>query len=183
MLTIIHGSHRHGHCWDVANALKKELENHNIELEIIDLSTSNINFCCGDQVCQSGECIYLQDDFSERISNKILNSEGIFIITPTYFNMPPAKLKSFIDRTNALLPFFEKTDNKPLFGAYVCGEADDESVNNHLSLLIDYAAIMGWENKESLNITELITDDTIVDGNKVKAIAEVIIEDLLLKGK
>lgn len=183
MITIIHGSHRHGYSWNIVCALKAELNRYNVEITTIDLSSANINFCCGTQVCQESECLYKQDDFSKHIKNQLINAKGIFIITPTYFNMPPAKLKNFIDRTNALLPLFENMKSHPFFGACVYGEADDESIACNLNLLIEYADIMGWNNIKTLNITKCLTDTAEIDYEKIKNIANLIYRELRSEDK
>lgn len=183
MFTIIHGSHRHGYSWDFSCALRAQLNVHNIEVALIDLSNSNINFCCGSQVCQETDCVYNQDDFSKYFKDLIINANGIYIITPTYFNMPPAKLKNFIDRTNALLPILESAENRPFFGAYVCGEADDESINCNLNLLKEYAAIMGWSNIEQLNMTECITDTSEITCEVIETISDLIYKELQMRGE
>lgn len=47
MFTIIHGSHRHGYCWDIVCALCAQLNVNYIDVTIIDLSVANIDYCCG----------------------------------------------------------------------------------------------------------------------------------------
>ena len=183
MFTIIHGGHRHGYSWEFACVLRTQLNAYDIEITMIDLSVANIDYCCGTQECQETECVYKQDDFSASFKDQIINSDGIFIITPTYFNMPPAKLKNFIDRTNALLPIFENTEKHMLFGAYVCGEADAESINCNLGLLKEYAAIMGWKNVEQLNIAECLAEATNINSETIKAIADLIYKELQTKGE
>lgn len=183
MFTIIHGSHRHGYSWEIACALRTQLNVHHIEVMTIDLSDANIDYCCGSQNCQENECVYKHDDFSVSFKNQIIDTDGIFIITPTYFNMPPAKLKNFIDRTNALLPILENTEKHTFFGAYVCGEADEESINCNLNLLKEYAAIMGWKNVEQLNVVECLTDATKINYKIIKSIADLIYKELQTKGE
>lgn len=181
MVTIIHGSHRHGRSWEITQALCAQLNSCNIDIALIDLSVANIEYCCGSQVCQETECINKQDEFSNKYREMIISSDGIFIITPTYFNMPTAKLKNFIDRSNALLPFFENASKKPFFGSYVCGEADSESIKCNLDLLKEYATIMGWENIEQLNFVENIANISKVDYNKIKYVANLITNKLQSK--
>lgn len=96
--------------------------------------------------------------------------------------MPPAKLKNFIDRTNALIPILENTEKHTFFGAYVCGEADEESISCNLGLLKEYAAIMGWKNVEQLNVVECLNDATKINSQAIKAIADLIYKELQMKG-
>ena len=135
MITIIHGSHRHGIHWEIVTILKEYLEARDNEVRIIDLSEMEFNACCGTQVCQEGDCIYRDDQLSAVFESTVLPTDVIYIVTPTYFNMPPAKLKSFIDRTNALLPILEESNRTVYFGAWVSGEADMESIQTNSKLL------------------------------------------------
>lgn len=173
MFIIIHGSHRHGYHWDVTNLLKDKLVDYNINVDIIDLSNTEFNYCCGNQVCQDSQCIY-EDEFIIKYKNKILEADGIYIVTPTYFNMPPAKLKNFIDRTNALLPIFEERNFRPIFGLWVSGEADLDSIKCNVNLLKDYAEIMGWHNIEEICNSVYIADNQEIDKEKIKYIADFI---------
>ena len=174
MFTIIHGSHRHGYHWKVTELLKEALETIGVKVNVIDLSQIEFEYCCGDQVCQTDDCLYKEDNLSILLKKFILPARGIYIVSPTYFNMPPAKLKSFIDRTNALLPAIEKKPMNTIFGAWVSGEADQESVGCHSKLLCDYAEIMGWKVIEESNEELWLSDNKEIDGNRIKEIANII---------
>lgn len=177
MFLIIHASHRHGYHWVVAKQLERELMTHQIEVEVVDLSSIFIDYCCGTQICQETDCIY-NDQFTKEIRQLLLNTSGVYVITPTYFNMPPAKLKNFIDRTNAILPTMEKKENPPFFGAWVSGEADMGSINCNLQLLHDYADIMCWQRIDRLDHTVLLEENTVVDNSRICEIANCVCEIL-----
>lgn len=174
MITIIHGSHRHGIHWEIVNALNKQLNVFNNDVKIIDLSALSFSKCCGNQVCQEGECIYKDDQLSSAFESIILCSDVIYIVTPTYFNMPPAKLKSFIDRTNALLPFFSEANKKVFFGAWVGGEADLESIRTNSNLLREYASIMGWIPLNELFRNCLIQENYSIDNKQIVELSDAI---------
>ena len=132
------------------------------------------NACCGTQVCQEGDCIYKDDQLSAVFESTVLPADVIYIITPTYFNMPPAKLKSFIDRTNALLPILEESNRTVYFGAWVSGEADMESIQTNSKLLQEYASIMGWELSENICKCTLLGEGIGIDSNDIIEIAQSI---------
>lgn len=174
MITLIHGGHRHGTHWEVLKLLKTQLELLGEDIHIIDLSDLAFNACCGDQICQQEQCIYKGDQLYKELFDFVLPSDVIYIITPTYFNMPPAKLKSFIDRTNALLPIIEERDKHVVFGAWVSGEADVESVTTNFSLLKEYATIMGWTPCDDICNCTVITDEYTVQANQIVDVANKI---------
>lgn len=176
MITLIHGGHRHGTHWEVLQLLKKELEALGKDVHVIDLTNLQFYECCGDQVCQIGDCLYKNDALYKEFEASLLPADVIYIITPTYFNMPPAKLKSFIDRTNALLPVLEGREKAVHFGTWVSGEADLESISCNSRLLSDYASIMGWIPCEDITHCALISDDYELDAAFIKKIAHAISE-------
>lgn len=171
MITIIHGSHRHGIHWEIVTILKEYLEAHDNDVRIIDLSEMEFNVCCGTQVCQEGDCIYTDDQLSAVFESTVLPADVIYIVTPTYFNMPPAKLKSFIDRTNALLPILEESNRTVYFGAWVSGEADMESIQTNSKLLKEYASIMGWVLEEDICKCTLLGEGFGIDTNELVNLA------------
>ncbi len=173
MITIIHGSHRHGIHWRVTSMLAGYLKEQGDDVKIIDLSDMDFEFCCGVQVCQDGECTYKEDTLSKIFKEGILKADCIYIVTPTYFNMPPAKLKNFIDRSNALLPVFEEKATHPLFGTWVSGEADMESIGNNSRLLHDYAEIMGWKPCDEIK-QEVLLGNTELDEKRILEIAKTL---------
>lgn len=171
MIAIIHGSHRHGIHWKVTSLLAERLKEQGDETKIIDLSEIDFEYCCGVQVCQDGECIYKEDILSKIFSEVILQADCIYIVTPTYFNMPPAKLKNFIDRSNALLPILEQKSKHTLFGAWVSGEADLKSIGNNIRLLNDYAEIMGWKPCDKI-MQETLLENTCLDESRIQEISK-----------
>lgn len=179
MFIIIHGSHRHGYHWSIVEHLKENLVTLGLDVEIIDLSILRFEYCCGEQVCQEGECIYKDDDFSKIFKKLLFQADGVYIVTPTYFNMPTAKLKNFIDRTNALLPALENQEKGLLFGAWVSGEADLESIECNRKLLESYAEVMGWKLLDEINETVLLEENSEIKEDRIQKIAEIIHKSLI----
>lgn len=178
MFIIIHGSHRHGYHWCVVEHLKKNLVKLGLDVKVIDLSILRFEYCCGEQECQEGECIYKDDDFSI-LRKFLLQADGVYIVTPTYFNMPTAKLKNFIDRTNALLPELENRINRTIFGTWVSGEADLESIECNRKLLESYAEVMGWKLIDEINETVFLEEYRELNEDRIQKIAEKIYKNLM----
>lgn len=182
MVTIIHASHRHSYSWQVAKAICDSLKKLNVAVDIIDLVEEDIRYCCGEQACQNGECIY-KDDFTSHLYNPLLNSECVYIVSPTYFDMPPARLKNMMDRSNAILPHIDE-NQKRYFGAWVCGETEDNSIGNNLNLLINFAEICGMQPVSNLMIKEINEQEESgkISFDKTLKIAELI-KDLLISNE
>lgn len=71
------------------------------EAELYDLCTENIEAClvCGDGwgSCRSdGVCVI--EDNMETLKNKIVESDGFFLITPVYWGQQSERMKYFCDR-------------------------------------------------------------------------------------
>ena len=67
--------------------------------KILKLSDFNIKPCNACWACVSkGECV-INDDMSARIIPLLLESDGIILGSPVFFNSVSAQLKAFIDRT------------------------------------------------------------------------------------
>ncbi|MCL2499293.1 MAG: flavodoxin family protein [Defluviitaleaceae bacterium] len=111
MITIIHGGHRNGLSHDAAETFKKILNEKGIETRLINLREHTFAYCCGNQPCQeSGNCIH-DDVMTNDFIPLITKSKAVAYFTPTYFNMPPAILKNFIDRCNLLLTVENKVSS------------------------------------------------------------------------
>ncbi|WHE06497.1 flavodoxin family protein [Thermoanaerobacterium thermosaccharolyticum] len=67
--------------------------------ELIRLSDYNIKYCNSCWVCQKTGICPVKDDMNEKLIPMILESDGIVLGTPVYFNNVSAQLKTFIDRT------------------------------------------------------------------------------------
>jgi len=139
MITIIHGGHRDGLCYNAAETFKRLLLESGTPVNLFNLRNHNFAFCCGDQLCQdSGACVY-NDSITREIIPTIARSEALVFFTPTYFNMPPAILKSFLDRCNLLLTIEDR--KHPRFGAWVSGQTESDSLEQCYQCLATFAEI------------------------------------------
>lgn len=80
------------------------------EYEIINLSDCEITQCCGETRCLGvGKCKV--DDYMSELCEKLRNSEGIVLGSPTYFSNVSGLMKVFMDRCIPLY-FSEELKNK-----------------------------------------------------------------------
>jgi multimeric flavodoxin WrbA len=162
---IINGSHRTGNTSAFSNAAVELIKSIGQSAEIINLRECNLEYCTGCLECEAtGECI-LNDDFNEKILPKLLECNAYIFASPVYFNMLPARMKNFIDRTNPLCGYFEENQKK--VAIFLVGQADEESLASAEKCLLEYSQIMNFEImgdsilKIARDIGELVIDDSI----------------------
>lgn len=156
MVTIIHGGHREGLSFNAAKTLKRFLQEKGNTVKLYSLRDYHFDFCCGNQPCQdSGECIY-SDEITNEIIPSISESDSVIFFSPTYFNMPPAILKSFIDRCNLLLTNEER--RYPRFGAWVSGQTEKDSLEDNYKCLATFAEICELKPLKAGKIIRVETD-------------------------
>jgi len=86
------------------------------EVELVDLCNLNIEYCNACAVCyRTGKCTK-EDDFEE-LYEKILESNGLVLGSPVYFNSVTAQLKTVIDRLS------DAVHCQLLHGKYGCSVA------------------------------------------------------------
>ena len=71
------------------------------DAEIIDISAAKLEPCliCGDgwgSCRDQGKCV--TNDILPELQEKIKNADGIFLITPVYWQQPSERMKYFLDR-------------------------------------------------------------------------------------
>ena len=175
MVALIHGSHRHGFNWEVVNMLKDKFMEKGENVEIIDLSELEFEYSTGNQIPFEQESIEYKDQFVDKAGKYLLAADIIYIVTPTYYNMPPAKLKNFIDRSDSLLSVFESRDDLPKFGAWASGEADIDSINGNLELLKGYADVFGWKIVEDSFKASLLEDSGEIDLSEISNVIDAFL--------
>ncbi len=101
-ILIINASPRkNGNSSKITKFIIEILQKHNIEYEKYDIYEMNIEYCIACGHCEKTKgCIYA-DDMSKMYS-EFDKSIGTIIITPIHFNSVSAKLKTVIDRTQAI---------------------------------------------------------------------------------
>jgi len=160
MITLIHASHRHGYCWLLIQKLKEQFANQTVDVQLVDLTAENIEYCCGGQYCQETSCIH-SDGFTSHLMQPLLESRCVFLVTPTYFDMPPARLKNMIDRSNAVLPHISKEISR-YFGVWAIGELETASILSNVEALKTYASVLGMQ------VTDELIRISVVKGGEHK---------------
>ncbi len=83
----------------ILDVISDRLHNYSLKLEIIYLSDFKIEFCRGCKICykKGEEFCPLKDDVSI-LRNKMLNSDGVIFLTPTYVISMSGNMKTLLDR-------------------------------------------------------------------------------------
>jgi multimeric flavodoxin WrbA/putative sterol carrier protein len=80
--------------------LRPTLAEEGFELEIIDLSGKDIQYCVGCAFCmEKGRC-WIDDDH-RKIVEKLLAADGVILASPVYFMHVTGQMKTFLDRSLA----------------------------------------------------------------------------------
>lgn len=85
--------------------------------EFIKLSDLMVKPCASCWACQKRNNCIIDDDMTKNLTPLLLNSDGIVLGSPVYFNNVSAQLKNFIDRTWCL----KKGLKNKIGGAVVVG--------------------------------------------------------------
>lgn len=101
-ILIINASPRKSkNCFNITKDISKILEEYNIEYKVFNLYEMNIDYCNDCGVCRVKKGCRINDDMSD-LYNMFNDSKGTIVVSPVYFNSVPAKMKTLIDRTQAI---------------------------------------------------------------------------------
>ncbi|MGQ9603179.1 MAG: flavodoxin family protein [bacterium] len=136
-----------------------------IESEFIIPSEIGISWCTGDNQCfKDGKCI-IRDGMHD-IYELVINSRWLLIASPVYFMGPPAPLKAFIDRFQAIwarariLKNFDPDDPKRrdshiAYLILVASHSDPKMVKPALSIIKAFINVIGFSYAGELIATGL----------------------------
>ncbi|WP_273326757.1 flavodoxin family protein [Vallitalea guaymasensis] len=91
---------KEGNTYTLLQTVLKQLEEHGIETELIQVGNRNIHGCIGCGKCRTNgnnRCIF-DDDIINECIEKIVEADGIILGSPVYFGGLSAQMKAFIDR-------------------------------------------------------------------------------------
>lgn len=112
-----------------------------IEPEVIQLRDCTISPCIGCELCRkTGQCTRFDDDMVS-IYNKIIESRGLFLISPVHNYNITAWMKGFIDR---LYCFYDFSEPRP-------GHWSSKLANQGRKAIV--AAVAEQQNKEDMGFT------------------------------
>ncbi len=101
-ITAVNGSPHagRGNTSMMIEMLRSPLSEEGFNLEIINLSEKQIDYCYGCGFCmEKGKC-WIEDDHHS-IAGKLLSADGIILGSPVYFFHVTAQMKTFLDRSLA----------------------------------------------------------------------------------
>lgn len=101
-ILIINASPRKGKsCFNIARIISQELDKNNISSKIFDIYNMNIEYCTACGFCEkTGYCKYKDD--MEPMYKMFDKSKGCIVISPVHFDCISAKMKTVVDRTQAI---------------------------------------------------------------------------------
>lgn len=135
--------------------------------EFIKLSDFNVKPCNSCWACQKRKNCIIDDDMTKKLIPLLLNSDGMVLGSPVYFNNVSAQLKNFIDRTWCL----RKSLKNKIGGAIVVGRrygaesaitAIDSFYLKH-EMIISNRGVIGIAFKEE----EILKDEEAVQATAV----------------
>ena len=101
-ILIINGSPRKNrNCYNISKEIACKLENQNISYEIFNIYDMNIEYCTACGFCdKTGYCKFKDD--MEPMYSKFDKAKGTIVISPVHFDCISAKIKTLVDRTQAI---------------------------------------------------------------------------------
>lgn len=99
MVIIINASPRKKNCFDISRKISKTLDSENIENKIYDIYDLEINYCIACGYCERVKGCVFKDDMLYYEFDK---ADGVIVISPVCFNSTSSKLKTLVDRTQAI---------------------------------------------------------------------------------
>ncbi len=150
----------------------EHLKSKKMEAEIIKLADFSVDRCSGCLVCEETDCTgncSIKDDMSEIIYDKILMADSLVLGSPSYFDMPTGLMKSFMDRTNAILT--KLIEKEYTYGIVVVGQSEISSLESTCESIRKYCSIC--EMKEIGQPLQVIARD-VGDAQKKENVATLI---------
>lgn len=101
-ILIINGSARKGkNCSEIVKNISEELDNNNISNKIFDIYDMDIDYCNACGFCDKTGYCRIKDDMTP-MYKMFDEAEGCIVISPVHFDCISAKLKTVVDRTQAI---------------------------------------------------------------------------------
>ncbi len=101
-ILIINGSPRKNkNCFEIATYIEDCFKKNNITSEIFDIYDMNIKYCTFCGYCEKVKGCKFKDDMSD-MYDKFDKAKGVIVISPVCFDSVSAKIKTLVDRTQAI---------------------------------------------------------------------------------
>lgn len=101
-ILIINGSPRKNkNCFNIIKDIVSKLEFENISYEVFNIYDMNIEYCTACGFCEKTGYCKFKDDMTP-MYKKFDKAKGTIVISPVHFDCISAKLKTVVDRTQAI---------------------------------------------------------------------------------
>ena len=101
-ILIINGSPRKNkNCYSIAKVISSKLEENNITSTIFNIYDMDIEYCTACGFCDKTGYCRIKDDMTP-MYDMFNYSKGCIVISPVHFDCVSAKLKTVVDRTQAI---------------------------------------------------------------------------------
>jgi multimeric flavodoxin WrbA len=101
-ILIINGSPRKNkNCFQLSNEIKYKLSENNISSETFDIYDMNIEYCTACGFCDKTGYCKIKDDMT-KMYDMFDKAKGVIVISPVHFDCVSAKVKTVVDRTQAI---------------------------------------------------------------------------------
>ena len=101
-ILIINGSPRKNkNCFSISKEISSKLEENNITYEIFNIYDMNIEYCTACGFCEKTGYCKFNDDMTP-MYKMFDKAKGVIVISPVHFDCVSAKLKTVVDRTQAI---------------------------------------------------------------------------------
>lgn len=122
----------------LAGEVLKASQAQSADVEMVDLSKAQIEFCRACEACHQKPGCVLHDD-AIRILTKVLSADGIVLASPVYLNQVTALLKAVLDRSSHFVHCL-RLRGKYLAVVTTCGGGGGAATQEYLK---HYATIVG----------------------------------------
>ncbi|MFI3209837.1 MAG: flavodoxin family protein [Peptostreptococcaceae bacterium] len=99
MILILNSSPRKKNCFDISQTISAKLNDQNIQNRIYNIYDMEINYCTFCGYCEKIKGCKFKD---EMIYDEFDKAYGVIVVSPVCFNSTSAKLKTLVDRTQAI---------------------------------------------------------------------------------
>ena len=155
---LINGSPRNvGVTAKTLHAIEKELLEHGVDTEFVELGKIKMEHCIGCCSCYATGHCHIDDD-AEELSEKIAKADGLVLGSPTYASNVSGVMKDFIDRGHFVI-------EQLLHGKYCITVATGENYGNRdtMKVLNDLVLYSGGRLSDSLLVKAPFNDASGVE--------------------
>jgi multimeric flavodoxin WrbA len=167
VLALCGSPRANGNTSQLLAVVARELRSQGHSVDILNLGDLAIADCNGCLVCEETECsgdCSIEDDMQRRVVPLLLAADAIILGSPSYFDMPSAQIKRFMDRSNMVL---NRITKKGMACALVVvGQSEMASLNAACRALRRYTKICGMKEVRGSPVRVIARDEGDVRASK-----------------